>query len=295
MIRTAVRPHEFLVGKPIPFDVYDRDGRLLLRAGYVIETKEEKEKLLKLGPERNVSTDERFRAALSSAERISQTGTEEARRAVSMAFVDLRLTPGDVLQVQLANDEERLLTRYIGMLRNRSLLIEAITRADLPVFVREGTVLQIKGTSGSFAFAFAASVVANVNKPFAYHHLTYPAEVKAVRLRRTERVAVRLVCAVLEKGEEQPHGGVMLDLSLGGCLLATRHPLQVGQEVTLKFKLRLGDAEIILAVAATVRSKRTLENAREGDGYGMQFLDLSSEETIALLTYIRSVQTGAVE
>ncbi|HNQ47794.1 MAG TPA: PilZ domain-containing protein [Hydrogenophilus thermoluteolus] len=295
MLRAPVKLHELLVGKPLPFDVYDRDGRLLLRRGYVIETDQEKQRLFKLGPERDISTDERFRAALESAQRVEVKGSDEEKRAVSLGFDELHLVPGELLQIKIGSEEQPLWARYVGMLRNKSLLIDAVTRNDVPIFIREGTTLQIKGTSGSYAFLFSASLLANVSKPFPYHHLTYPGEVKALRLRRSDRVPVRLVCAVLTE-DGTPHGGVLLDLSLGGGLLATRHPLQVGETVTLKFKIDLAGSELILSVRAQVRSQRKLDAAhlRGGEGYGVQFLDLTPEETIALMTYIRAVQAGAV-
>jgi|YNPMSStandDraft_1061717.scaffolds.fasta_scaffold11955_3 c-di-GMP-binding flagellar brake protein YcgR len=295
MLRTPVKLHELLIGKPMPFDVYDREGRLLLRRGYVIESEQEKQKLFRLGPERDVSTDERFRAAFSSAARLEDKGSEEARRSVILPFTELHLLPGEPLQVKLTGDEEALWSRYIGIIRNRSLLIEAVTRSDLPIFVKEGMTLQLRGTTGSLAFLFTASVVANIARPFSYLHLSYPSEIRAVRLRRTERVKVRIVCAVLpEQGE--PYGGVLLDLSLGGGLLLSRHVLGIGQRVTLKFKLPVGDNELILAVEAVVRSQRQIEqpNGQKENGYGVQFVDLAPEETLALMTYLQAVQSGAV-
>ena len=52
--------------------------------------------------------------------------------------------------------------------------------------------------------------------------------------------------------------------------------------------------EIILAVPAIVRSEReiddrTLEGAK---GYGIEFVDLTPEDTVALMTYIAAVQTN---
>lgn len=279
----------------MPFDVFDRDGRLLLRRGYVIETEQEKQKLFKLGPERDVSTDERFRAAFSSAARLDQKGTEEANRSVTMPFAELHLLPGEPLQVKLAGEEEALWSRYIGMIRNRSVLIEAVTRADLPIFVREGTTLQVRGTTGSLAFLFTASIIANLARPFSYLHLSYPGEIRAVRLRRTERVKVRVVCAVVTESGEA-HGGVLVDLSLGGGLLATRYSWNVGQRVTLKFKLPVGESELILGVNAVVRSVRQIEqpNGQKEPAYGVQFVEMAPEETLALMTYLQAVQSGAV-
>lgn len=291
MLRVPVRPSEFLVGKPIPFDVFDRHGRLLLAKGHVIASAEEKEKLLRQGAERNLTTDERFRQAIGTALKVVEKEEEPGKNAIHLDFEELRLLPGAVLQIQLGKEEDRYFVRYIGALRGRSVIIDALERGGLPLFVPDGTALQVRGSVGSYAFVFPSSVLVNASRPYPHLHLTYPMDVVAVRLRRSERVPVRLVAAVVSD-DNRAFGGVILDLSVGGGLLATRHPLKVGQRIQIKFKLEIAGTEIILAVPAIVRSERdiedrTLEGAR---GYGMEFVDLTPEDTVALMTYIAAVQ-----
>lgn len=294
MLRVPVRPSEFLVGKPIPFDVFDRNGRLLLAKGHVIASAEEKEKLLRQGAERNLTTDERFRQAIGAALNVVEREEEPGKNnALRLNFEELRLLPGTVLQIQLGREEDRYFVRYIGSLRGKSVIIDALERGGLPLFVPDGTALQVRGSVGSYAFVFPSSVLVNASRPYPHLHLTYPLEVVAVRLRRSERVPVRLVAAVVSD-DNQAFGGVILDLSVGGGLLATRHPLKVGQRIQIKFKLEISGTEIILAVPAIVRSMReiddrTLEGAK---GYGIEFVDLTPEDTVALMTYIAAVQTN---
>lgn len=293
MLRVPVRPSEFLVGKPIPFDVFDRHGRLLLAKGHVIASAEEKEKLLRQGAERNLTTDERFRQAIGTALKVVEKEEEPGKNAIHLDFEELRLLPGAVLQIQLGKEEDRYFVRYIGALRGRSVIIDALERGGLPLFVPDGTALQVRGSVGSYAFVFPSSVLVNASRPYPHLHLTYPMDVVAVRLRRSERVPVRLVAAVVSD-DNRAFGGVILDLSVGGGLLATRHPLKVGQRIQIKFKLEIAGTEIILAVPAIVRSERdiedrTLEGAR---GYGIEFVDLTPEDTVALMTYIAAVQTN---
>lgn len=291
MLRVPVRPSEFLVGKPIPFDVFDRHGRLLLAKGHVIASAEEKEKLLRQGAERNLTTDERFRQAIGTALKVVEKEEEPGKNAIHLDFEELRLLPGAVLQIQLGKEEDRYFVRYIGALRGRSVIIDALERGGLPLFVPDGTALQVRGSVGSYAFVFPSSVLVNASRPYPHLHLTYPMDVVAVRLRRSERVPVCLVAAVVSD-DNRAFGGVILDLSVGGGLLATRHPLKVGQRIQIKFKLEIAGTEIILAVPAIVRSERdiedrTLEGAR---GYGIEFVDLTPEDTVALMTYIAAVQ-----
>ena len=293
MLRVPVRPSEFLVGKPIPFDVFDRHGRLLLAKGHVIASAEEKEKLLRQGPERNLNTDGRFRQAIGTALKVVEKADEPGKNAIHLDFEELRLIPGTVLQVQLGQEEDRYFARYIGALRGKSVIVDSLERNGLPLFVPDGTALQVRGSVGSYAFVFPSSVLVNASRPYPHLHLTYPLEVVAVRLRRSERVPVRLVAAVVSD-DNQAFGGVILDLSVGGGLLATRHPLKVGQRIQIKFKLEISGTEIILAVPAIVRSEReiddrTLEGAK---GYGIEFVDLTPEDTVALMTYIAAVQTN---
>ena len=296
MLRVPVRPSEFLVGKPIPFDVYDRNGRLLLAKGYVIASAEEKERILRHGAERNLSTDERFRRAIGAALNVVEREEEpDKNKAVRLDFDELRLLPGAVLQIQLGKEEDRYFVRYIGSLRGKSVIIDALERGGLPLFVPDGTALQVRGSVGSYAFAFSSSILVNASRPYPHLHLTYPLAVGAVRLRRSERIAVRLVAAVVSD-DNQAFGGVVLDLSVGGGLLATRHPLKVGQRIQIKFKLEIAGSEIILALSAVVRSvreidDRTLEGAK---GYGIEFVDLTPEDTVALMTYIAAVQINPV-
>jgi c-di-GMP-binding flagellar brake protein YcgR len=293
VLRVPVRPSEFLVGKPIPFDVYDRHGRLLLAKGHVIASAEEKEKLLRQGPERNLNTDGRFRQAIGTALKVVEKADEPGKNTIHLDFEELRLIPGTVLQVQLGQEEDRYFARYIGALRGKSVIVDSLERNGLPLFVPEGTALRVRGSVGSYAFVFPSSVLVNASRPYPHLHLMYPMDVMAVRLRRSERVPVRLVAAVVSD-DNQAFGGVILDLSVGGGLLATRHPLKVGQRVQLKFKLEIAGSEIILAVPAIVRSSREIEDRTlEGaKGYGIEFVELTPEDTVALMTYIATVQTN---
>jgi len=215
VLRVPVRPSEFLVGKPIPFDVFDRHGRLLLAKGHVIASAEEKEKLLRQGAERNLTTDERFRQAIGTALKVVEKEEEPGKNAIHLDFEELRLLPGAVLQIQLGKEEDRYFVRYIGALRGRSVIIDALERGGLPLFVPDGTALQVRGSVGSYAFVFPSSVLVNASRPYPHLHLTYPMDVVAVRLRRSERVPVRLVAAVVSD-DNRAFGGVILDLSVGG-------------------------------------------------------------------------------
>lgn len=72
------------------------------------------------------------------------------------------------------------------------------------------------------------------------------------------------------------------DLSLGGAFIETKQHYSVGCVLSLRFKLP--DVGRFLTCTAIVR------NSREGQGFGVQFLDLSPDDRWQLDSYIQKQQ-----
>ncbi|MDQ4121789.1 MAG: PilZ domain-containing protein [Acidobacteriota bacterium] len=71
----------------------------------------------------------------------------------------------------------------------------------------------------------------------------------------------------------------LLDLSIGGAFIETSQHYSVGCVLNLRFKLP--DAARFLTCTAIVR------NSRGGQGFGVQFLDLSPDDRWQLDSYIQ--------
>jgi len=55
LIRIA--PGALTIGKPLPWDVFDAEGNILLRQGYVIQTNSQLEQLFERGPPEDRATE----------------------------------------------------------------------------------------------------------------------------------------------------------------------------------------------------------------------------------------------
>lgn len=71
----------------------------------------------------------------------------------------------------------------------------------------------------------------------------------------------------------------LLDLSLGGAFIETRQHYSIGSVLSLRFKLP--EAGRFLTCSAIVK------NSRDGQGFGVQFLDLSPDDRWQLDSYIQ--------
>ena len=75
----------------------------------------------------------------------------------------------------------------------------------------------------------------------------------------------------------------ILNLSPGGMLLATHHPLKVGDE--FKFRLPVPDGTIVIGRGRVARDARPT-------GFGVEFVELESEGKEAVLNFLRSAHLG---
>lgn len=83
--------------------------------------------------------------------------------------------------------------------------------------------------------------------------------------------------------------GPCRDLSVGGLFLKTRVPYDIDQTVTLTFSIPTQNKEIPISCKARVAWTNFSENRLKADyppGVGLQFLDLSKEDLVALSKFI---------
>lgn len=100
--------------------------------------------------------------------------------------------------------------------------------------------------------------------------------------RRTQR-RVKVDCDVDMETESNFFSGFAWDISTGGLFVVSFDPLEVGDQVDVRFRLADGPQ---IAATAVVRWLR--ESHRLGDlpGAGLQFVDLSDEARSAILTFV---------
>lgn len=284
MSRVPLRQGDLSVGEPAKWDVFDPQGKLLHKRGTLIDSEQTLKSLLGVRGMRELD----MRLSGEEMELLARRKSEDvSERGVRMPFDETRIKPGDALQLQDAAGGDRMGVRLIGYLRGKSVIVSNPVQNGTPVFVREGTALVARVFSGQVAFAFSASVLASPVKPYPHVHLTYPGDVVGIKVRRGERVRLRVITA-FELDNGKSGSGIIANLSVGGALLLSRSAeIAVGSAITVKFKLALGGVDYMVEIPGVVRANVANTDEPElGAGYGLQFNEVSPEDVLIISAFV---------
>lgn len=296
-----VRKADIAIGHPLPWPVFDSDRRLLLRAGFTVESEAQLEEISRRGLFRAVG------AGGSSASSAGDGGEREAKadgrgdKWHSLSFADLRLPIGTRLTVQKLDpdDDARYNARLYGVFKDVSIIINIPAPGGSLAMFRQGQPLLLRAFSGTEVFAFTADVLLLRYVPTAYLHLEYPRTVEGTEVRRTRRVGVRLIASVAhvdaEGNEQASRPAQVSDLSSGGARLITKVALGApGDELELAFRLKTAAGEATLKLQAAIRSSGPQEDG-SGHMHGVQFVRMEPLELLALEGYVAHAAANDVE
>lgn len=280
MSRVPVKPQDFEVGRPLRWDIYDQHGNLVLAKGAVLGSEAEKAELLKRRRVRELD----LRLDVPSDQ--DEEGVD-SRREVRILLDETRIQPGEAVQIQSSLDSTRYAVRLIGYHKGKSIVVTNPVQDGAPIYLKDGQAFIARIFSGKFVFAFPCTVLASAVKPYAYLHLSYPADVLGVNIRKTDRVRLREIAA-FETDDERRGAGVIIDLSCGGAFFVSKSPdIALGHRLILKFKLSVGSVEYVLDLPGYVRAARANdEEPALGNGYGVEFVDVSPEDNLVLSSFI---------
>lgn len=294
-----IRKNDITLGRPLPWPVFDGDRRLLLRAGFTIESTGQLEELSRRGLYR----------ALGAAPR-EDGGEDEGAVAPdargegwrTLRFEELRLPIGTRLSVQKLDpdDDTRYNARLYGVFKDVSLIVNVPAPGGSLAMFRQGQPLLLRAFSGTSVFAFTADVLMIRYVPTAYLHLDYPKHVDGTEVRSKQRVTVRLIASTSRDdgngNERDSRPAQVTDLSSGGARLIARESLgEPGDEVNLAFRLKTSAGEATLKLKATIRSSTAEEAGRGGRVHGVQFVHLEPMDLLALEGYVAHAAVNTQE
>jgi c-di-GMP-binding flagellar brake protein YcgR len=291
MIR--VRQSDLPVGEALRWPVFDRQRKLLLRAGFLVESAAQVDMLVAKGVYRS-PVDGAAEAAGASADAAAGDGREEAWRTIP--FESLQLGLGTPLQLQRLDQVEDVTyaTKLLGMIRGRSLIVAAPAPDGKLVVLRQGQPLLVRAFSGTDVFAFCATALSVRCSPDPYVHLSYPTTVDGTRVRREKRAKVGLIASATLGQQADGHPlsrpVAVTDLSAGGAALRTREVLgDVGSTIGLAFRLHTAAGEATLKLEAVIRTIVPNDDGR-GPQHGVEFVRMQPLEALALSGYIARVE-----
>jgi c-di-GMP-binding flagellar brake protein YcgR len=279
MSRVPLKPADFAVGQPLRWDIYDRDGSLVVARGTVIGSEAEKADLLKRRGVRELD----LRLDVPAADGPST----ESRREVRVLLEEVHIQPGATMQIQSSLDSSRYAVRLIGYLKGKSVTVTNPVQDGASLYLKDGQAFVARIFSGKYVFAFPCSILASAMRPYPYLHLSYPPEVLGIHIRQGERARLRTITA-FETDAGRKGSGIIVDISAGGCYFQSKSPdLLKGARLNLKFKLLIGTVDYVLDLPGYVRSMRPSDDAPElGPGFGIQFVDVSPEDNLVLSSFV---------
>lgn len=289
MSMIPVRKTDVVIGKPLPYSLYDHNNKLLLKAGVVVQTQNQLEVLSERGLYRD-------KAAVNTppltarAARDTEAKPEVERNDIELDFEGIQLRVGDPLQLQgVGDDAQRHTVRFLGYNKGGSVMVSAPVLDGGYAIIKQDTAFVVRFFSGKSVYAFPSHVLKSANTPYPYVHLAYPRKVKGMRVRRSQRAAIRVITSVTDSSGAS-HAGTLMDISKGGALLAARSALgKKGEVLSLKFRLQFDEIDQFLQVGATIRSVQQNPDAgkdAQAIQHGLEFTEVPDDERLALTAFV---------
>lgn len=280
MALIAVAAEALVAGSPLPYALYDAQGRQLFRQGAVIES----EALLVHTLAAGVFRQEGGPMSLS--------GMQGNRYPLDAAGVQI----GDAVQLEhdmTGGGQQVYGAELLGFLRGRGVIVTLPMRVPdgqshatdaLPALsVQSGMPLRVRLFTGKNCHVFDTRVLQARMQPYPHLHLAYPEAVTGLTQRRHARVSVNLAASVVpahgNPANPPPAVPAMIhDLSAKGALLVAQSLLgKEGGQVTLKFRLRIEGIDHIYVLAARL-CRISSETGSQPPLYrhGVEFLEMDA-------------------
>lgn len=281
MTLLPLEENEIRIGSPLPWDLMDAEGNILMEQSRIVESQPLLDQLFKLGvyraaPERNAEQEKRAEADPAAAHEM-QIST----------LAQIQLAPGDMVQLQTmhATHTERYQVKMLGFHAPVSIMVTSPMVQGKLVFIKEGQQFLVRGFVGKDAVAYKTRVLKSNLAPFPYLHLAYPESVQSMRIRGSARVPVDLVTSVMAprgKGAAR-----IVDLSWGGArMLSPQAVADKEDEVTLAFRINPSGLDVYLNIKAKVRAVSKDETHKGQVATGVEFVDLNEQDRLYLTNMV---------
>ncbi|WP_435626787.1 flagellar brake protein [Candidatus Ferrigenium straubiae] len=291
---------DIAVGKPLPWQLYDGEHKVLLEQGGIVSDKEHLNNLLATGAYRELSWEAPGNGNDSSnmpADLTYQEQVNADKPGSQFEFDDMKLGVGSRLQLEPPKQlgRERFLVRLIGYMRGVSLIVTTPATAD-GAYLRllEGEKVMMRSFSGQNAFAFACAVELACKRPYEYLHLSFPDVIQGVLIRKVPRVRTKIIAAVQNTNSrdlEERNPALISNISANGAALNAKHPLgKKGDVLNLVFRVNLHQIDALLSLNGVIRTAVDAGDAEalgaEIIRYGIEFQNLQPNDMIILQSMV---------
>lgn len=218
---------------------------------------------------------------------------EHEWRKAEAFFEDLKPHVGDRLQIELSSPlhDLKYFTTLVGYVKGLSVLLRTPIVSGLPLPMRDGEKLIVRGFSGMETFTFDTTIERICLEPFHYLHLSYPHTVRTTPIRNEVRVRVNLPVKVTPAGASSAIDATISNISTAGILVeATEELGDKDSEINVSFHCTIqpNDYDAHIETTALIQNV-TLQDNPSGSftfQYGVKLLELHSSQEILLQNLI---------
>nr|WP_280712743.1 flagellar brake protein [Desulfobaculum xiamenense] len=196
--------------------------------------------------------------------------------------------------VEPAGMGDRFKTDFVGMVRGQYLIVRVPRIPGLNDYLYVEKVVTVRYLHEGQVFGFGSEVLWNLTAPFRLLFLRYPKTIETLNLRKAQRVDCFLPVQVGSgegEGQYVQSGGMMLNLSAGGCQLvldsaedAEMPSFAVDSRLDVSFTMVGSDRSIKLTGKV-----KNVSLHRSRMYLGVMFHELDDEHRMAINTYVESV------
>lgn len=275
-----VRKDEIQLGKPLKWPVYDQNNVLLLKEGSIVQTPHQLERLSQQGLFRNLLWSPPRRANKAD---VVGDDTPQSQKHTDFASINFKI--GDTFQVHFSENEADLFyVKYIGYLENSGIIVSTPSSDGGLVLIKEHQCLVVRAFSGKSIYTFPVLVTKSASSPFPHIHLAYPKQITVTHVRKSRRVKSKIIGTMNIANEKV--ACVITDLSTTGAMVESTRTASIkhsGDNVQLSMKLTVGDDDVYLTLNTLIKSVRDVGGKHT---YGVEFVDLTIQDKLALQTYV---------
>lgn len=285
-MNTSMQPlarHDVVIGQPLPFSIFDGNGKLLLAQGQIVRSPAQLDSLCANGYYPNP----RWIRVKEPRRPLNDTDVDmaEPKRKTRSRIAE----PGGDWAVRLKVDgfPETYPARLLGYMPGQTVLITAPRDEGKLLTLREGQLIGVKGFSGQTIYTFNGTVQKICFVPFPYIHVSWDdGRLEKTTVRNSRRVGAHIDASLvlLLPDGEQRRSVMVNDLSTGGAEITVSGA--VTGKVRLEFSLEVAGANFPFHLTGSVRKRKDQGEQESVARFGVAFEDLLPEQKIALHAWI---------
>lgn len=255
-----LRKNEIVVGKPLPWPVYNSAKKLLLREGFVVESPVQVERLLAVGLFRPTADSGVVRGVAAEAVASPEELAEILRIPSNIkSFESAGMAPGLPMQLTpLSFPDDRYIVKLIGYQPGNSIIVSHPTKDGKIIFIKEGIEYRCRAFNKRNAYSFECSVLKSQLLPFPYLHLSYPGGVRTEKVRASSRISIDIPASIFVGSSKSALTGMLRDLSLNGALVQSSSRIgEKGDTIRIAFRLKIDDSPTLFELDTVIRNATT--------------------------------------